>query len=100
MEKLIIGYYQRLWDQIHSKAANAVTFEQKAEYSRWVRQLVTTMNCPHCRIHGTEYIQIHPPESAGDLFYWSWEFHNNVNGRLGKPIMSYEDATMKHKGWS
>jgi hypothetical protein len=96
----LTDYYRQLWDLIHSKAANANTPELKIEYYAWLRRIISTMHCPMCRIHATQYIQNYPPENVPDPFYWSWEFHNNVNSRLGKPTVSYDDAANKYLGWS
>lgn len=96
----LLDYYRRIWDQIHTKSANVVTPEQKVEYNTWLRQIITTMYCSVCKAHATQYIQLHPPENAENPFIWGWEFHNNVNSRLGKPIMPYSDAANKYLGWS
>lgn len=97
----LLDHYRQLWDEIHTKAANVITNEQKYNYSTWLRKIINDMNCNICKSHASTYIQNNPPENAiNNLFYWSWEFHNDVNNRLNKPIMSYDDALNKYKGWS
>lgn len=95
----LITYYQQLWDQIHSRAANATTTEQKNIYCSWIREITTKLYCPTCRTHAIEYIKNKPPENDPNLFHWTWEFHNNVNARLNKPIMEYTAASNKYLGW-
>jgi hypothetical protein len=87
-----LEYYRQLWNNIHTKAVNT----SSPEYCTWIRQLIMSMTCPSCRLHAVQYINTNPPEQAFDLFTWSWEFHNNVNARLNKPIMDYETAKIKY----
>ena len=96
---LITEYYRQLWDQIHTKAANADTPEQKAEYNTWIKQTAATMYCAVCKQHAMQYVQNHPSETEDNAFLWSWKFHNDVNARLNKPIMDYESASAKYIGW-
>lgn len=49
--------------------------------------------CDHCRGHMNEHIQKNPIDRyRGSLFHWTVDFHNSVNKRLGKKIMTYEEA--------
>ena len=97
---LVIEYYHQLWDQIHTQAANSTTQPQRAEYYSWIRNTANTMGCCICKTHAVQYIQNNPPENATNLFVWSWEFHNDVNTMLGKPVMDYATAGIKYLGWS
>lgn len=47
--------------------------------------------CEHCRGHMLNYIQQHPMD-ARNLFPWTVDFHNSVNRRLGKKLMTLEEA--------
>lgn len=102
------------WRIIHTQARNVSLIpienpEQisKAEddFIKLLKSICADFGCPVCRVHCGEYIQNNPPESAkglltliGDkkieigMFRWTWEFHNVVNKRLGKTIMSFENA--------
>ena len=96
---LITEYYRQKWDQIHTRAANSITPEQKAEYNTWIRQESATLYCAVCKQHAIQYIQNYPPENTDDKFMWSYTFHNNVNTRLNKPIMDYQSASARYMGW-
>lgn len=61
-----------------------------------IKLLCITFKCGDCQKHSKEYIAKYPPiKSLGTpygLFYWTVEFRNNVNRRLGKPL--YDPQTM------
>ncbi len=90
-------YYQKKWEEIHSKAIRARTPEQKAEYYRYLRNLSTILPCGSCRSHFKIYLSSNPPEDTPDPFVWSWEFHNHVNYRTGKPSMDIFTAREMYK---
>lgn len=51
------------------------------------------MPCQLCRY---EYDQsIADLGENSDLFRWSVDFHNKVNAKLGKPVVTYEEALEK-----
>ena len=58
------------------------------------------MYCTICRQHAIQYVQNNPPDKENDKFLWSYNFHNNVNVRLNKPIMDYQSASTKYIGWN
>lgn len=45
------------------------------------------------------YCNSNPPDfsSADDFFAWTWRLHNAVNAKLGKPILSLEEAIQLHR---
>lgn len=90
-----------LWISIHK----ATLFLTEDEFIRYVRQLQKNFPCAHCKEHFGRYLQDKPPEKYKTIkiehkgkvmelgmFLWSWEFHNAVNKRLNKPIMSWDTA--------
>ena len=50
------------------------------------------MKCLHCKKEFLLYIRDNPPENAEDLYEWLWKFHNIVNRRLGKKLVSLEES--------
>ena len=46
--------------------------------------------CNECFLHMKFYLQEHPLTAWSDLEQWSFDFHNNVNERLGKPRFTRE----------
>jgi hypothetical protein len=97
---VLLDYYRQKWDEIHTNATNAKTPEKRVEYCTWLRHTIGTIYCHMCRAHAVAYLQAYPPENKEDLFHWTWEFHNNVNSRLHKPIMDYNTASTKYLGWT
>lgn len=81
-----------IWHSIHSTAAWSDTSERISFFCEWIRNIREYLKCGECRGHMGKYLDAHPPEKAEDTFIWSWEFHNAVNRRLGKPEMEYNTA--------
>lgn len=80
------------WDAIHLTGAWSDTPEKVNYFNGWIRHQIVNLSCEDCVRHSTQYIQMSPPEKADDPFIWTWEFHNAVNRRLGKPEMPYATA--------
>ena len=91
-----MSYYPQLWREMHTKAA---ANNSRSYFCGWVRNLWTRLHCDKCQQHLQEYLSACPPESAPDLFVWSWELHNEVNVRLGKPVYPYHVAAIEHHVW-
>lgn len=89
------------WAAMHIDSFNARTYEKKITVANTIARLITKFPCEKCRRHATEYSTHHPLIHAindGDelsLFKWVWKFHNNVNQRIGKQIINFEDALKK-----
>lgn len=96
------------WATIHAKAIRMTTPEEVAKYPQFIREQCELLMCDVCQGHCREYQNIDPPEREIYKFYTyvaadgqsklagpflhSWNFHNAVNARLGKPLISFEDA--------
>lgn len=93
------------WNVIHRTAFNAQTHDQQLEFIKLMKLICNGFPCKICKGHCTEYIATHPMEEYLDvvieiegkklplgLFIWSWKFHNAVNARLSKPIMTWDTA--------
>jgi hypothetical protein len=86
-----------LWYSLHSLSAFSKTPEMKSYAIQYIKNLQENFPCGECKIHFGDYIQKHPLENTingneESLFMWMFNFHNTVNYRLGKQIVSYEDA--------
>lgn len=88
----VLVYYRELWHQIHYKAAESNYQEERQEYCVWIRNIIKSLDCPVCKVHAIEYLRNNPPELCQNLFIWTWNFHNDVNQRLDKPIVDYMTA--------
>ena len=93
------------WNSIHRMAFSAKTKEQQNCFISMMNEICNGFPCLNCRYHCSEYIRNHPMEEYLEmkvevnnetlplgLFLWSWKFHNAVNSRLKKPIMSWDTA--------
>jgi len=94
-----------IWILIHKKARAAVTDKKKAKFIKLMAWICKNFPCHTCANHCAEYYRENPPtkfmqlkvlinnqtEELG-MFVWSWYFHNAVNARIGKPIMTFETA--------
>ena len=95
----------RSWDKIHTQASEADTNELKNEFEKYIIYLGNNFPCPKCRPHIKTYMRMHPIKEYYNMIddgkdigmaKWSWEFHNDTNKRLGKPIVSWIDFVKKY----
>lgn len=93
------------WNVIHQRAYDARTHKLQIGFIKLMKDICYKFPCSHCRGHCSSYIKNHPIEEYLDvmveiegqrialgMFVWAWKFHNAVNTRLKKPIMSWETA--------
>jgi hypothetical protein len=93
------------WNVLHRLAFKARTRKAQTNFIEVMKETCAGFSCVVCRGHCSEYIKNHPLEeylgikvSIGDqtldlgMFVWTWKFHNAVNARLKKPIMSWITA--------
>lgn len=66
--------------------------KDREHFISFLNNVIRKLPCKVCRKHSNQYINDNPLNNDGEIFLWTWKFHNNVNERLGKPLMSYEDA--------
>lgn len=55
------------------------------------------MDCSKCKNDYTEYIKTNNPRNSDNIFKWGVEFHNKVNKKLNKPIISLQEAIEIYK---
>ena len=70
------------WEKLHTQTFDRITFEE------WVR---TIPGCPTCQRNFRIWLQTNPPR-FDDWQRWTWEAHNAVNAKLGKPEITFEKA--------
>jgi len=91
-----------MWYSIHLEAFEAKTEDEKRAFLRTMKRFCEKYPCAKCRRHASEYIAKHPIEKYWNtnkgIFKWSWIFHNDVNERLGKPLISWDDAYAIYSG--
>lgn len=89
------------WYTLHSFAAFCDTnpSRYRAMFVAFVTDFLSKIRCEKCNGHANQYLaqnpidaNVRPNQPALDLFRWTWNFHNKVNERLGKPQVSWDDA--------
>ena len=88
-----------VWYTLQTQAKSAMTDIEKTIFIKNFRKLIEEFPCLDCRGHAIKYIQANPPEDFWTVIYDGKDvglskyismFHNSVNQRLGKPILSWE----------
>ena len=99
----------RSWEVIHMKAKEATTDESKQKFLEYIEYLGKNFPCSKCSPHIRKYLKANPLKLFGGKFIeefengvdvsislWSWKFHNDVNKRLHRRIMSWEKYKDKY----
>ena len=81
-----------LWNQIHTYASQCSSPDDKRRCIEYLHYLQSNFPCDRCKPHFGKYLLQNRPTSECDLFFWTVDFHNAVNRRLGKPTMDIVDA--------
>jgi hypothetical protein len=72
----------------------------KSTMKNFIQSIPVFLPCKECQDHAFEYIKSQDLDkvvsSRMDLFTFFFNFHNVVNKRLNKPLMSMEDALQKY----
>lgn len=76
------------WGALHLACLAAI---DKNSLKTFIETYQTLLPCFGCRMHFSQLLTEYPVPDD-DQFRWSVDIHNKVNERIGKPIMSYEDA--------
>lgn len=91
-----------LWWYTHTLAKSASTMDKYMQFVQHIHFLSDHYPCALCRTHLIEYVSKNPIYFAanGDnngLLGWSVGCHNQVNLRLGKPLMDLATASQLYK---
>jgi mitochondrial FAD-linked sulfhydryl oxidase len=84
------------WNWLHTLAINypqnPTQGEGRVAYRR-IWDFITHLPCAECLEHAARFVARRPPDlsSTHALQAWVWGFHNAVNARLGKRLVSYEE---------
>jgi len=81
-----------IWRNLHL-AALQWTGEVQSQASFLVK-VGRSIPCGECRSFWATRLRENPPPktNAEDFFRWTWETHNSVNRKLGKPEMPFDEA--------
>ena len=91
-----------VWLMIHVLAIDSINDLAIDFFIEWIHKIIYRLSCKFCVKHAHDYLMLHPIEkyrgitnrygTPDGMFRWSWEFHNNVNTRLGKDVINYDIA--------
>lgn len=92
-----------LWRQIHKDALESDTREKQLAFITRLQERIRNIPCSTCRNHAQEYfdrnnilnvigMRILGYDPSLSIFIWTWLFHNDVNKRIGKPILTIGHA--------
>lgn len=94
-----------LWFSLHLLALEANDQFNKKHFIRYAYLLSKSIKCENCRVHYSEFLEKNPPDhywaksydvtkdiKCSGLFYWTWDLHNSVNGRIGKQKITLLEA--------
>ncbi len=78
----------KAWAFMHREALNS-----RPDFISMVAELCGHIGCMECRQEALNYLKQNPPPiGAVDWFKWTVDWHNSVNMKLDKSIISVEDA--------
>jgi len=83
-----------LWSVIHGVA---IKYERDGKVIDdgvidFYKSIGHVVGCKTCIRHYYKFIDENPIPRNGGLFTWTVQLHNSVNERLGKPIVSVDEA--------
>ncbi len=98
-----------LWSSIHKDALLSTTKEQQLLFVVRLQDKIRGIPCSNCRNHAQEYfdknnihnaiyVSILGYDPSLSIFIWTWLFHNDVNKRIGKRLLSIQEALAIHTG--
>jgi FAD-linked sulfhydryl oxidase len=91
----------RGWERLHLAAIYFPENPSADDRRRAAMAIVGVVNglpCPRCVGHATAYIRKHPPplDDTHSFQTWVFTFHNAVNARLGKKVISFNEYQDKY----
>ena len=87
----------RAWYWAHIFAINYSGADADGQLNR-LMAFIRSLPCNNCSTHGLQYLRENPPDmsSSASLQLWMWNFHNDVNRRLKKPYVSFDEYQQKY----
>tara|TARA_B100001094_G_scaffold307187_1_gene338676 strand:+ start:1134 stop:1499 length:366 start_codon:yes stop_codon:yes gene_type:complete len=93
------------WTLFHTIAFNQgfdkkIPPKKKKELSQFFNSLQYVLPCKYCRETYSYYLTIMPVEnylsSGKDIVNWTFDVHNMVNVKIGKPVSDYKEFVKKY----
>jgi hypothetical protein len=84
------------WHTIHIVAlgySDKPSQEEQAAAQAFYNSLREVIPCPICKEHYRAFLDAAPPQVGGrqELIRWTFELHNKVNVKLGKPALTFQE---------
>lgn len=91
----------RLWRFLHACTfafPEKPTPEQTRAFKQLLEALQIILPCPECKVHFGAHLTECPVEATCGSILQKWlvDFHNKVNTRLNKPVMTLVDAAQMY----
>ena len=91
----------KLWEVMHTFSFAypiSPNYKQKESAIKFFSSIGHLIPCTHCSQHCLEYTHRNPPnvDNKQSLIDWVYNFHNEVNVRLGKPYYSKQELKNKY----
>ena len=91
------------WRLLHClsvKAKDTMTLPQLNDLKTILERIVSNLPCPVCSTHAKSYFKLNNFKTITTLTqlrYFLFVFHNNVNTRINKPLITYEEHNMLYQ---
>jgi hypothetical protein len=85
------------WKLLHTfvlKIKDNITLNELLELKNIITRIVSNLPCPYCTSHAISYLatfNFKNIQNISHLRLFMFQFHNNVNQRLNKPLLTYEE---------
>lgn len=92
----------RHWHRLHMTAIHypiQPTEKERETTFKTFWSFIQQLPCPECRQHTIAYLRNHPLNLTNSQQFqtWAWQFHNAVNKRLSKPIMTADEYNSTYR---
>jgi len=77
-----------LWAEIHRRALAHDGTDDRG----FIDSVTARLPCSTCRPHWLAFMASDPPDFGPGYFAWTVRAHNEVNARLGKPVVGLDEA--------
>ena len=103
MSETYLLWGKSTWTLLHTLAAridDASYKKLKSELHRLFLTICSNLPCPECTRHARDFIKIVRLDTVSNKQLFRsmlYQFHNNVNKRIGKPVYNMEDIVVYEK---
>ncbi len=94
------------WQLLHCmalKVKETITLPQLQELKHMIERIVSNLPCPICSSHATSYFKTNHfqrIQTIQQLQLFLFLFHNSVNVRIKKPLITYEEHLLIYRPMS